>query len=66
MAGDEQRHELVAQLLVGHRRAVLVARDEQHREHVVALARLGAALVDQREQLARRPPARIRRKRPSR
>ena len=36
MAGDEQGHELVAELLVGHRRAVLVARLEQHREHVVA------------------------------
>ena len=37
--GDEQRHELVAQLAVGHRLAVLVARGEQHREDVVALAR---------------------------
>ena len=37
MAGDEQRHQLVAQLLVGQRRAVLVARLQQDREHVVAL-----------------------------
>ena len=47
VAGDEQRHQLVPQLLVGHRRAVLVAGEEHHREHVVAA--LGVAtLVDQR------------------
>ena len=52
MAGDQQRHQLVAQLLLGHRRAVLVARREQHRQHVVALlgVGLGAALVDQLEE----------------
>ena len=45
--GDEQRHQLVAQLLVGHRRAVLVARLQEQREHVVALGRRrGAALAD--------------------
>ena len=45
--GDEQRHQLVAQLLVGHRGAVLVARLQQQREHVVALGRRrGAALAD--------------------
>ena len=32
VAGDEQRHQLVAQLLVGQRAAVLVARGEQQRE----------------------------------
>ena len=37
--GGEQRHQLVAQLDVGHRRAVLVARAQQQREHVVALLR---------------------------
>jgi hypothetical protein len=47
--GDEQRHELVAQLAIGHRPAVLVARCEQHREHVVGLLPRAAALVDQRE-----------------
>ena len=35
--GHEQRHQLVAKLLVGHRRAVLVAGCQQHREHVVAV-----------------------------
>ena len=49
MAGDEQGHELVAELLVGHRRAVLVAGLEQHREHVVALLVGVAALVDELE-----------------
>ena len=52
MAGHQQGHQLVAQLLLRHRRAVLVARGEQHRQHVVALlgVGLGAALVDQLEQ----------------
>ena len=50
MAGHEQRHQLVAQLLVGHRRAVLVARREQHRRaRRRAPPSLGAALVDQLE-----------------
>ena len=55
MPRDEQRHQLVAQLLVGHRRAVLVARLEQHRQHVVALAvaRRGARRSARRS--ARRP-----------
>jgi hypothetical protein len=39
---DEQRHELVAQLLVGHRTAVLVAREKKHREHVLALVEVGS------------------------
>ena len=37
MAGDERRHQLVAELLRVHRRAVLVTGAEQHREHVLAL-----------------------------
>ena len=37
VARGEQRHQLVAQLHVGHRRAVLVSRREQQRENVVAL-----------------------------
>ena len=50
VTGDQQRHQLVAQLLGRHRRAVLVARRQQHRQHVVAvLAVAGAALVDQLE-----------------
>ena len=54
MAGRQQRHELVAQLGVGHRLAVLVAREQQHREDVVALGEVGrrAALGDQRVELA--------------
>ena len=38
VAGEHQRHQLVAQLAVGQRLAVLVARLEQQREDVVALA----------------------------
>ena len=53
MAGDEQRHQLVAQLLSGHLRAILVAGLEQHREHVVPVARVVAALVDQLRTAAR-------------
>ena len=54
VAGQQQRHELVAQLAVGHRLPVLVARLQQQREDVRALApgRLLAPardlLVDQR------------------
>ena len=46
--GDEQRHQLVAQLLVGHLAAVLVAGLEQQREDVVAFLEVGraAALAD--------------------
>jgi peptidylprolyl isomerase len=47
--GDEQRHELVAQLAIGHRPAALVAGGEEHREHVVGLLARAAALVDQGE-----------------
>jgi len=48
VAGEQHRHELVAQLPVGHRPAVLVARLEQQREDVAALGpvRLPAALRD--------------------
>ena len=49
MAGDEQGHQLVADLLLGHRRAVLVAGVEQHGQDVVAVRALGAALGDQLE-----------------
>ena len=69
MAGDEQRHELVAQLAVGHRLPVLVARGEQHREHVVGRLARAPALVDEREDqlvgaLAHVDEARPRRERP--
>ena len=37
----EHRHQLVAQLHVGHRPAVLVARAKQQRQHVVALVEVG-------------------------
>ena len=50
MAGDEQGHQLVAQLLRGHRRFVLVAGIDQHAEDVVALGLLPPSLVDQLEQ----------------
>jgi hypothetical protein len=54
VAGRQQGHELVAQLGVGHRLALLVAGEQQHREHVVALGQVGrrAALRDQRVELA--------------
>ena len=51
MAGDERGHELVAQLGRTHRRAVLVGRGKQQREHVGAIGSavvLPTALVDQR------------------
>src|SRR5207245_7467584 len=38
VAGADHRHELVAQLLVGHRPAVLVGGLQQQRENIVALA----------------------------
>jgi hypothetical protein len=47
VAGDKRRDELVAHLSRRHRRAVLVARAQQQREHVVAVV-LRAALLDQR------------------
>ena len=56
MAGDEQGHELVAELLGGHRRVVLVARGKEHREDVVgssspARAALRDLLGDERVDL---------------
>ncbi len=54
VAGEQQRHQLVAQLAVRHLRAVLEARGDQHREDVLAALELGvgAALGDlAREQL---------------
>src|SRR5262249_51193232 len=53
VAGDEQSDQLVAQLAVGHRVAVLVAREEQHRADVLAILEVGGVaagrdlLVDQ-------------------
>ena len=54
MPGDQQRHQLVAQLLGGHRRLVLVPGGEQHGEHVSRSlvprsSGAGAALLDQLE-----------------
>ena len=60
--GHEQRHQLVAQLLVGHRAAVVVARLEEEREHVVALLEVGCVaaradlLEDQVVGRLERPP----------
>ena len=59
MPRPDERDQLVAQLLVAHRLPVLVARLEQHREHVVAIPRArGAALADQPEEelIERRAP----------
>jgi hypothetical protein len=39
----EQRHQLVAELLVGHRAAVVVARLEEQRQHVIALLEVRCA-----------------------
>jgi hypothetical protein len=41
VAGDQQRHELVAQFLVAHRPAILVAGLEEQREDVLALVQSG-------------------------
>ena len=49
VARHEQRHELVAQVAVARRVAVLVALLEQHRQHRV-VARIGAAAGDHLEQ----------------
>ena len=47
MAGGQERHQLVPQLLGRHGRAVLVASGEEHREDVVGvLIAGGAALLD--------------------
>ena len=54
VTGHQQRHQLVAQLLVRHRAAVLVPGQEQQRQDVVALLepRVAAAGADQIDQLA--------------
>ena len=49
VAGDEQRHQLVAQLVVAQRRAVRVAGGQQQREDVVAL---GAVRVARRARIS--------------
>ena len=46
VSGEQQRHELVAQLPVAHRAAVLEARREQQREHVRAGHRAAAPRGD--------------------
>ena len=53
--GDEEGHQLVAELLPAHLGSVLVAGGEQHRQHVVASVVVpGTALGDQlRDQLVR-------------
>ena len=63
MTGDEQGHQLVADLLLAHRRAVLVARLEQHREDVVALGALAPAARRSARRSSRRPPPAMRTKR---
>ncbi len=54
VAGEDERHELVAQLMVGERLALLVAGGEQHREHVAAPVAVSGrpALADDRVHLA--------------
>ena len=53
MSGHQRGHQLVAQLLGGHRAAILVAGLEQHRQDVVAVVvARRAALVDQIEDQA--------------
>ena len=52
VARHQQRHQLVAQLLVRHATAILVTRLDQHRQHVVALLEVGGAPA------ARRSPRR--------
>ena len=45
MAGEHQRHQLVADLLVGEAFAVLVASGEQQGQHVASFGiRVGAAV----------------------
>ena len=64
VAGDQQGEQLVVDLGVAHRRAVLVAGGDQQREDVVALLEVGgaAALGDLGERSARRPASTRRRK----
>ena len=48
VAGDQQRHQLVAQLLVAHRAAVLVGGLQQQRHDVVALGQVAGTAGAQR------------------
>ena len=48
VSGHERGHQLVADLARLHRRPVAVAGAQQQREHVVALAAVATALVDER------------------
>ncbi|CAB5035699.1 unannotated protein [freshwater metagenome] len=45
MTGQQQRHQLIAQLKVGHRLAVFVAGQQQHREDVFAGFKVGGIAV---------------------
>ena len=62
MPGQQQRHQLVAQLPVGHRLPVLVARPHEQRQDVVALGQVRLApaplelVIDDRVQPVQRPP----------
>ena len=52
MAGDQSGHQLIADLLVGHRGTIFMSRSQQHRQHVGAIGvggRLGPALFDELE-----------------
>ena len=60
VAGQQQGHQLVAQLEVGQRLAVLVAGLQQHREDVVVAARVGLGAAGVRS--PRRRPGRPRRR----
>ena len=57
MAGEQERHELVADLAVAQRGAVLVARLEQQGEQVLAALARGAAAFDLGVDHAVDPPA---------
>src|SRR5437899_2527395 len=46
MAGEQERHHLVTQLLVGHAAAVLVARLQQHRQEIAMIHTAVAGLLD--------------------
>jgi hypothetical protein len=50
VARHQQGQQLIVDLFVAHRRAVLVGRFQQHREDVVAIGSRGAPLVDQGEE----------------
>ena len=46
MPGDQQRDQMIAQLLIGERRTLLVARRDQQCEHVLASLWVGAVSGD--------------------